>query len=278
MLEAILMRHLTKFILLLFLTKFSFAQPQVTISLITDTGVKKTEYLHFSISNATATTHNFTFDKFSKDGRYSNTNLFQYSEDIDTGLHKMNIAFKTDNEKKISDTLFIDTKTKRVEIFVFISTSDSAGDFIKEVKTLKYQANSNYVKFSLIDKLKIGSEAKFSIENIGDKEVYGYPNNAFFFGTLYEQIGNDSWTKHYPLYINIKYCDTVSQAKPLAVGQSAQTWTPNNKDCSKYKFVKKGNYYFELLYSTANFSNSVFQGLTQLNKVDIYRQIFEFRL
>lgn len=272
------MRHFKILIVLIFLTQILFAQPQVTISLITDTGVKKTEYLHFSISNATSTTHNFTFDKFSKDGWYSNTNLFQYSENIDTGLHKINITFKTDKEKNITDTLLIDSTTSRVEIFLFISTTDSTGDFIKEVKTLKYQTNSNYVKFSLFDKPKIDSDARFNIENIGDKEIYGYPNNAFFFGTLYEEIGNDSWTQHYPLYINIKYCDTVSPAKALAVGQSTQTWTPNDKNCSKYKFVKKGNYYFELLYSTTNSSNSVFQGLTRFNKADIYRQIFEFKL
>jgi hypothetical protein len=272
------MRHFKILIVLIFSTEFLFAQLQVTISLITDTGVKNTEYLHFSISNATSTTHNFTFDKFSKDGRYSNTNLFQYIEDVDTGLHKMNITLKTDKEQNITDTLIIDHTTSRVGIFVFISTTDSTGDFIKEIKTLKYQTNSNYVKFSLLGKPEIGSDAGFNIENIGDKEIYGYPNNAFFFGTLYEEIGNDTWTQHYPLYINIKYCDTISQAKPLPVGQSTQTWAPNDKDCSKYKFVKKGNYYFELLYSTINSSNSVFQGLTKLDKVDIYRQIFEFKL
>lgn len=272
------MRHFKILIVLIFLTEILLAQPQVTISLIIDTGVKKTEYLHFSISNATSTTHNFTFDKFSKDGLYSNTNLFQYSEDIDTGLHKMNIAFKTDKEQNITDTLLIDSTTSRVEIFVFISTTDSTGDFIKEVKTLKYKANVNYVKFRLLDKPKVGSDAAFNIENIGDKEIYGYPNNGFFFGTLYEEIGNDSWTKHYPLYIDIKYCDTVSPAKPLPVGQTTQTWTPNDKDCSKYKFVKEGTYYFELLYSTTNSSSSVFERLTRLNKLDICRQIFEFKL
>lgn len=272
------MRHFKILIVLNFLTGFLFAKPQVTISLITDAGVKKTKYLHFSISNATSTTHNFTFDKFSKDGRYSNTNLFQYSKDINTGLYKMNIAFKTDTEQNITDTLLIDTTTSRVEIFVFISTTDSTGDFIKEIRSLKYQDNSNYVKFSLIDKPKIGSDATFNIENIGNKEIYGYPNNGFFFGTLYEEIGNDSWTQHYPLYINIKYCDTVSPAKPLLVGQTTQTWTPNDKDCSKYKFIKKGNYYFELLYSTTNSSTPIFQGLTKLNKIDICRQIFEFKL
>lgn len=272
------MRHFKILFVLIFLTEFLFAQPQVTISLITDTGVKKTEYLLFSISNATSTTHNFTFDKFSKDGWYSNTNLFQYSEDIDTGLHKMNISFKTGKEQNITDTLLIDSTTSRVEIFVFISTLDSTGDYIKEIKTLKYQANSNYVKFSLLDKPKIDSDATFNIENIGDKEIYGYPNNTFFFGTLYEEIGDDSWTQHYPRYINIKYCDTVSPARPLPVGQTTQAWTPNDNDCSKYKFIKKGNYYFELLYSTTNFSNTVFQGLTRLSKVDICRQIFEFKL
>ena len=272
------MRHFKILIVLIFLTELLFAQPQVTISLITDTGVKKTEYLHFSISNSTSTTHNFTFNKFSKDGRYPNTNLFQYSEHIDTGFHKMNISFKTDKEQNICDTLLIDSTISRVEIFIFISTTDSIGDFIKEVKTLKYKTNSNDVKFSFVYKPKIGSDAVFNIQNIGDKEIYGYPNNALFFGTLYEEVGKDSWTQHYPLYINIKYCDTVLSEKPLSVGQTTQAWTPNDKDCSKYKFVKKGNYYFELLYSTTKSSNSVFQGLTRLNKVDICRQIFEFEL
>jgi len=260
------------------MAKFSVAQPQVTISLITDTGVKKTEYLHFSISNATSTTHDFTFDKFSKDGWYSNTNLFQYSEDIDTGLHKMHVTLKTNKEQNISDTLLIDSTTSRVEIFVFISTTDSTGDFIKEIKTLRYQENSNYIKFSIIDKPKVGSNAVFNIENIGDKEIYAYPNNAFFFGTLYEEIEKDSWTQHYPLYINIKYCDTIGIVRPLKIGQSIKTWTPKDKDSSEYKYVKRGNYFFELLYSTSNSSNSVFQDLTKLNKVDIYRQIFEFTL
>jgi len=272
------MRHFKILIVLICLTKFLFAQPQVTISLITERGVKKTEYLHFSISNATSTTHNFTFNKFSKDGVYSNTNLFQYNENIDTGFHKINVAFKTDKEQNITDTLLIDSTTSRVEIFVFMSTTDSTGDFIKEIKTLKYRTNPNYVKFSLIDKPNISSDAAFKIENIGDKEIYGYPNNAFFFGTLYEEVDDDSWTQHYPLYIDVKYCDTISIAKPLKTGQSTKTWTPNAKDCSVYKFIKKGNYYFELLYSTTNFSNSVFQGLTRLNKMDICRQIFEFKL
>jgi len=260
------------------LTEFLSAQPQVTVSLITDPGVRQAKYLHFTISNATSTTHNFTFNKFSKDGHYPNTNLFQYNEGIDTGFHKMNISFKTDKEQNISDTLLIDSTTSRVEIFVFISTTDSTGDFIKEIKTIEYLTNSNYIKFSFIDKPKIGTDAVFNIQNIGDKEIYGYPNNGFFFGTLYEEIGNDSWTQHYPLYINIKYCDTVSKAKPLPVGQITQTWTPNEKDCSKYKFIKNGNYYFELLYSTSNFPNPVFQGLTRLNKFEICRQIFEFSL
>jgi hypothetical protein len=186
------MRHFKILILLIFLTELLFAQPQVTISLITDTGVQKTEYLHFSISNSTSKTHNFTFNKFSKDGHYANTNLFQYSEDIDTGFHKMNITFKTDREQHISDTLQIDSTTSRVEIFIFITTTDSTGDFIKEIKTLKYQSNSNYIKFAFLDKPKIGSDAVFIIQNIGNKEIYGYPNNAFFFGTLYEEVGNDS--------------------------------------------------------------------------------------
>jgi hypothetical protein len=272
------MRYLKILMILLFLANVSVGQPQVTISLITDMGVKKTEYLHFSISNATSSTHDFTFDKFSKDGWYHNTNLFQYSEDIDTGSHKINVVFKTDKEQNISDILVIDSTTARVEIFVFISTTNSTGDFIKEIKTLKYQTNSKYVKFSIVDKPRIGSAAVFNIENVGNKEIYGYPNNAFFFGTLYEEIGDDSWTQHYPHYINIKYCDTVAIAKPLAVGQSTKTWTPNDKDCSVYKFIKKGNYYFELLYSTTNTASQLFQGLTKLNKVEICRQIFEFKL
>lgn len=272
------MRQITIFIVLILLTKFSSAQPQVTISLITDTGVKKAEYLHFYLSNASSRTHNFSFDKFSKDGLYSNTNLFQYSADIDTGIYNINVKFKADKEEHIIDTLLIDNKTSRVEIFIFISTNDSSEDFVKEIKTLKYQRNSDYVRFSNIDKLKLGSNAEFHIENIGDKEIYGYPNNAFFFGTLYEEIGNDSWTQHYPLYINIKYCDTIATAKSLPIGQFTKTWTPNDKDCSIYKFLKTGSYYFELLYSTRNSSSHVFQGLTKLNKIDIYRQIFQFKL
>jgi hypothetical protein len=272
------MRHFKIFIVLIFLTKILFAQPQVTISLITDTGVKKTEFLHFYITNTSSTTHDFIFDKFSKDGWYPNTNLFQYSADIDTGLHKINVVFKTDKEENIVDTLLIDSRTSRLEIFIFISTADSTGDFVKEIKTLKYQSKSDYVKFSNVDKPKIGSNAEFHIENVGDKKIYSYPNNAFFFGTLYEEIGDDSWTQHYPLYINIKYCDTIANAKPLEVGQSTKTWTPNNKDCSVYKFIKKGSYYFELLYSTTNSSSPVFQGATKLYKIDICRQIFEFKL
>jgi hypothetical protein len=272
------MRHLTIFSLLIFLTKLSFAKPQVTISLITDNGVKKTEYLHFYISSKNFTSHDFTFDKFSKDGWYSNTNLFQYSADIDTGLYKVNVQFKTDKVENIIDTLLIDNRTSRIEIFIFISTTDSIGDFVKEIKTLMYQSKSDYVEFSIVDKPEIGSYAEFFIKNIGDKKIYGYPNNAFFFGTLYKEVGNDSWTQHYPLYINIKYCDTISSAQPLDIGKSTKTWTPNNKDCSVYKFIKKGSYYFELLYSTTISSSSVLKGLTILNKCDVCRQIFEFKI
>jgi hypothetical protein len=107
--------------------------------------------------------------------------------------------------------------------------------------------------------------------------VTSYPNPAFFFGTLYEETGEDEWTQHYPKSIDIKYCDTITTAHPLATGQTSIAWPPDEKTCAPFKFTKKGNYYFELLYSTDSRSIS-FQGPTKLNKASVYRQIVEFKL
>jgi len=272
------MRHIPILVAVAFVTDVSIAQPQVTISLISESGVKNAEYLHFSISNATSTMQNFTFTKFSKNGKYANPNLFQYNETIDTGFHKMKITLKAQTEQNVLDTFFVDSTISRMEIFVFLSTIDTIGAFIKEVKTINYKTGFDYLDFSLIDKPKIGSKAAFKVLNNGERDVYGYPNSAFFFGTLYEEIGDDQWAQLYPLYTNIKYCDTTAFAKPLSKGKSTIAWTPNDKDCSEYAFTKKGNFFFELLYTTAPNSGTVLYGLTKINKIDVYRQISEFSI
>lgn len=272
------MRHSFLLVILVFFTKLISANPQVTISLVTDQGIKTAEYLRFSISGPKGITHDFIYNKFSKEGKYPNSNLFQYNQDIDTGSYTVNILFKTNKSTNTADSVLVDNTTGRVEIYVFISTSPVNGDYIKEVKTLKYQSVSEYLKFYQPNKFQLGSEAKFRIENIGSKPVYGYPNNAFFFGTLHIEAGNDSWTQHYPLYIDIKYCDTLAAAKPLASGQFTEAWTPNDKDCSAYKFVQPGSYFFELLYLTENPVKSVVRGLTKFTSAAVYRQIFEFRI
>ncbi len=272
------MRHLTTFLVLIILANTSFAKRQMTISLITDPGVKATEYLQFSILNSTSTTHEFTFDKFSKDGNYGNLNLFQYSEDIDTGLHIVNITLKGQKGQNIIDTLRIDGTTIRIKLFILVSTTESTGDFIKEIKTLSFKAHSENLTFSLFSKPKIGTKAVFNIQNMGDKDVYGYPNSAFFFGTLYEKIREHSWIQHYPHYISIKYCDTIARARPLTKGQKTNAWTPNANDCSEYVFQKKGDYYFELLYTLTDSLATVMQGLTRIIKADVYRQVFEFKI
>src|SRR4051812_37085160 len=107
----------------------------MTISLLTEQGVKKAKFLTFSISGINNTLCNFTFDEFSESGSYSNANLFQYSKRIGIGQYKMTITLKTDKDQTLEDSLLIDATTSRIEIFVFLSTNDSATDFVKKIKT-----------------------------------------------------------------------------------------------------------------------------------------------
>ncbi len=272
------MKQISILLLLSFLNLFSLANPQVTISLITEQGVKKARSLQFYISDKNSTTHKFEFDEFARDGYYYNTNLFQYNDKIDTGLYNINVLFKTDKDQRISDSLLVDNAVARVEIFIFIASGDSVGDFIREVKTLTYQANSDYLEFSFQEKPVVGSKAVFTILNKGDQPLYGYPNNGFFFGTLYEKIGRGSWIQHYPKYIDIHYCDTVVASKPLEVDKSVWAWVPNENDCSEFVFRKKGKYNFQLLYSTSSQFNAARQGLTKISKAVIYSQQFQFEI
>jgi hypothetical protein len=272
------MRPFILFIGGLLLTFKISAQRQVTISLITDPGVKHSDNLHFYIANGQSTTHNFTYDQFSKTGEYPNLNLFQYNENIDTGHFKFEAILKTATTKTVVDSLVIDNTTERVEIFVYVGVKDAISDYIKEIKTLKYKSHSNPLQFNFIDKPKIGSKAVFRITNSSDLTLFGYPNNAFFFGTLYKEIDKDSWIQHYPLYIDIKYCDTVSNPRPLIKNETVTSWVPKDEDCSEYKFEEKGNYYFELLFSDKSAPDRLIQGETELKKQNIFRQILEFKL
>lgn len=266
------------FLVGLLLTFKTSAQPQVTITLITDTGVKHTDNLHFFISNGHSTSHNYTYNKFSRTGEYPNLNLFQYNEDIDTGKFKIDVTLKTATNKNVFDSFTVDGLTKRVEIFIYVGVKDSISDYIKEIKTLKYESHSDPLQFGFIDKPKIGSPAVFNLTNSSDLTLFGYPNNAFFFGTLYKETGNDSWSQHYPLYIDIKYCDTISNPKPLTKNQTVKSWVPNEKNCSQYKLKEKGNYFFELLFSDKSEPETLVQGETTLKRQKIFRQILEFTL
>ncbi|RZK01253.1 MAG: hypothetical protein EOO46_20680 [Flavobacterium sp.] len=250
----------------------------MTISLVTDAGVKSSKYFEFFISKEESRTHNFHYDKFSNTGKYSNLNLFQYSEEIDWGNHVINVHLKTDKEQTIQDSLEITPETKRVEIFVFISTSDSTGDYVREIRTLKYQANSDHLRFMFETPPKLGSFAEFSIKNASNKTFIGYPNAGFFFGTLYEEIRNDGWTQHYPLYIHHTFCDTITLPNPLLPKQSRSAWTPNSDNCTAFKFVKTGSYFFELLYTESNTESLTLQGSTKIRTFKVYRQIFEFNI
>lgn len=254
------------------------AQPQVTITLITEPGVKHSDNLHFYITNGQTTTHNFTFKKFSKTGEFPNLNLFQYNEGIDTGHFKVDVSLKTATTKNTIDSLTIDSTTKRVEIFVYVAVKDSVSDYVKEIKTLKYVNHSDPFHFSFIEKPQVGAKAAFNVTNSSDFALFGYPNNAFFFGTLYKETGKDSWSQHYPLHIDVKYCDTASNPKPLIKSQTEKSWVPNEKDCTEYKFKEKGNYFFELLFSDRSEPDTLVEGETKLKRQNIFRQIFEFSL
>lgn len=258
--------------------KLTIAQKQITISLITDQGVKDADYLSLSLLNPNSLTRNFEYTAFSKDGKYPNINLYQYNFDIDTRMNRINLNLKAIREQNISDSFHVDHNTSRVDIFVFLSSNETTGAYIKEVKTLKYLRNPISVKFSFHHTPQIGSTALFDIENVGKTEIYGYPNNALFFGTLYENIEGDSWIQHYPKYINIQYCDSVLPVKSLAVGQATTAWTPNNKDCSEFKFYQNGKYFFELLYSTDKLPRDFKDGMTKLSHINLFRQIFEFEI
>jgi len=262
----------------LLLTYPTVAQTQVTITLITDPGVKHSDNLRFYITNGHSTTHNFTFKKFSKTGNYSNLTLFQYSEDIDQGHFKFHVTLKTATEKNVVDSLTIANTTIRVEIFVHVGVKNSTGDYIREIKTLKYESHSEPLKFTFIETPKIGSKAAFKLTNSSGVLLFGYPNNAFFFGTLYKETGKDAWSQEYPLYTELKYCDTTSSPKPLAKDETTKSWVPNEKDCTEYTFKETGNYYFELLFSEKSEPDTLVQGETLLKRQKIFREIFEFSL
>ena len=255
-----------------------FAQAQVTITLIADSGVRHSTNLHFYITNGVSKTHNFTFTKFSKSGEYSNPNLLEYNENIDTGHFKINIALQTTTLQIVTDSLTIESFTARVEIFVYVSVKNSKSDYIREVNTIKYLTDSTHLAFNFIDKPQIGSKAVFQITNLSPLPLFGYPNPAFFLGTLYKEIGDDSWSQFYPLSIDHKYCNTNSDPMPLHKNETAKSWVPNEKDCSEYHFKESGNYYFELLFSDNMKPTIIVQEETKLKKQQVFREVFEFNL
>ena len=270
-----------KFILLPLLFCFIFklsAQTGLSIHLITDSGVKKTNYLQFSFTDGTSQPVFYRFEKFSSTGEYSNLNLFGYHKQVNEGTYKVEVELKTNIVKSTVDTLVVDSATRGVEMFIYISTKDSISDYVREIKILKYLNHSDPLKFSTIEEPKVGSKAAFAIRNTGAKPFYGYPNNAIFFGALYEQVGDDSWTKHYPKEIEIKFCDTVSKPKAINPAETIRAWTPNLENCLEYQFAEKGGYYFELLFTDKSEPDTTIQEETKILRQNIFREIFEFKI
>jgi hypothetical protein len=252
------------------------AQIQVTVNLARDSGVKRTEHLYFSISSKKEVVYNFHYDKFSNVSPTS-TDLYQHNAPVHEGNYKLSVSLEKEEKESILDSLIIDGSIARVEIFILVST-DYSSDYIKEIKLLYFKKTANNIKFSINDTLKVGSKASFRIQNQSDKSFVGYPNNGFFFGTLYENIHNDSWTQHYPINLNYNYCDTISKSKSLLKGQQTIAWTPNDNDCSEYVFVKNGNYFFQLLYSEQNTPTAIRRNRTNIIILTVYREIFLFTI
>jgi hypothetical protein len=273
--------RMRKCILLLVLFFFVIelsAQSSVSIHLITEPGVKRTSYLQFSFTDGTSQPVFYRFEKFSITGEYPNLNLFGYHKQINEGNYKVDVQIKTNIVKATIDTLVVDSATQGIDMFIYVSTKDSISDYVKEIKILKYLDHSDPLKFSTVEKPTLGSKAAFTIKNTGLIPLYGYPNNAFFFGALYEEIGDDAWTKHYPQEIEIKFCDTISKPKPINLGETTRAWTPNPEKCLEYQFVEKGKYYFELLFTDKSEPEIAIQEQTKILRQNIFREIFEFKV
>jgi len=272
------MRYITLLLAFLSIAISNFAQLQLTVDIVADSGVKTAKFIKFDISNEQEIIYGFSFNKFAKDGIYPNNTLFQYNDNIDRGRFKITASLKSENLYDVSDSLFVDNKVSRIEIFIFISLSNSLNEYIKEIKILKFYNNLEYLKFSAFSSQKVGTEASFKISNVSDSSVYPYPNTSFFFGTLYESYKDQGWSQYYPLYNDIKFCDTVSLKKKLLVNQIDTAWTPNDDDCSKFIFKKHGSYYFELLYTFSDFEILSQVRSTKIKTITVGRQIYEFKI
>ncbi|MDF2190391.1 hypothetical protein [Paraflavitalea sp. CAU 1676] len=269
------MRYCLTILLFLAFLNSSLAQPQVTITLITDTGVKRTNLLQFNIAQAGNSVISFNYNNFRKDGRYNNSNLYQHNERLQTGQYMTTIHLSGEKDEQVSDTLLIDSSTARVEIFLYLSATAS-NDFIKEVKTLIYQKEADHLQFAPIETTSPGNKAAFNITNKSQYTILSYPNPAFFFGKLHEQIGRDRWAAHYPKNIDGRFCDTTAAPHPLQSGAAATAWTPLKEHCRTYRFTRPGKYFFDLLYTLDEPYTNRQEGPTIITRRKIYRKIHEF--
>lgn len=263
-----------KYPVLLILTAWShvaLAQPQVSILLSTDTGVKDANNFKFNITGSASSSISFIFNNFSKDGRYYNKNLYQLNDILQLGQYLVSMTLSGKQAQTITDTLDIDSNTARVEIYVRFASAET-GDYIKELETMIIQKEADHLQFTTIDPTTPGNKAAFQITNKSKQAIVGYPNPAFFFGKLYAQVGRDRWVAHYPKSVDFKFCDTVAAPHPLQAGASTTAWTPMNEHCITYRFNRQGKYYFDLFYSVDGQQINKMVGPTRIKRCKLYRK------
>ena len=154
------------------LTNIVIAQIQMTVTIISDPGVKKSEYLDFALHSKKETDFNFKFEDFSTIGETTTSNLYQHSGEIDQNLYLVDIKLKSKELQLFNDTLIVDKTILRIELFVYVGSKDSLTDYIREIKILQYKDHPNYLNFSVPKKLKIGSKAMFNIKNLSEIIYY----------------------------------------------------------------------------------------------------------
>ena len=263
-------------IILCFFYHHSYSQPQVTISLYVDSGVKQSKHLYFRIVGVSGNSHEFIYDDFSNDGWYANHHQFQYSQEIHAGQYQVLVTHSTGNGYSISDSLFIDSNTSRVDIQLYVGTKDATQDYIRLMKTVRSLAPERSLKIMPPQNASAGSAAFFGIQNTGIADVFSYPHPRIFFGRLYEKTNNRE-VVHYPRQPELPLCNTAVDPQPLRPGSETTAYVPVSEDCTPYYFTRNGRYVFEMFYAFRPATEQKLPEGTVLHRADIYRQVLDFQ-
>ncbi|NML21262.1 hypothetical protein HHL16_10285 [Pseudoflavitalea sp. G-6-1-2] len=254
------------------------AQKRVNVILSAEKGVKQTEYVHFYLARNNYTYVNFIYDEFPGIIQYQYNRLYQYGDEVTDGTYKLNVKLKSADIRLVTDELIIDSKTEWVDVFVLLATGKQTGDYIKEIKIMRYQQPDKMLQFLPDGPFTKGEKAQFTIKNNHTKPLYGFPNNRQFLGWLSEESDPDTWSTYAPESDDFKFCDTTGKPKALKHDEKAIAIAPNPRDCKPFVFRGKGNYHFELLVTETPSPRLSEHGFTTLSRIDLYRMVYDFSI